>query len=123
VGLERAHAKFVGQGEGLTVVGFGLRNIGGIGVDMDDAKLVQSARLVAAFLELSGQVECLTGVLPGLSAASCQTTDLAEPYGPVGLTLQPTCTDTFADRLLQQRAPLNKAPLERSGIAQVRRNR
>ena len=41
VGLERAHAEFLGQGEGLLVVGFGLLGIGGIGVGMDDAKLVQ----------------------------------------------------------------------------------
>jgi hypothetical protein len=41
VGLERAHAEFVGQGEGLLVVGFGLRDIGGVGVGMEDAKLVQ----------------------------------------------------------------------------------
>ena len=29
VGHERAHAEFLGQGEGLLVVGFGLRGIGG----------------------------------------------------------------------------------------------
>ena len=68
-----------GQGQGLLVVGFGLRDIGGIGVGMDDAKLVQRERLVPAFLLLPGQVERLARVLPGLLAASRQTTDLAEP--------------------------------------------
>jgi len=40
VGLERAQAQLLGHGEGLLVVGFGLHNIGGIGVGLDDAKLV-----------------------------------------------------------------------------------
>src|SRR5262249_33637963 len=65
----------------------------------------------------------LAGILPGLLAVSCQTTDLTEPCDPVGQTKQPARVDTFADRLLQQRAPLREAPLERRGIAQARRNR
>ena len=123
VGHERAHAQFLGQGQGLLVVGFGLRDIGGIGVGLDDAKLVQRERLVPAFLLLPGQVERLACMLPGLLAASRQTTDLAEPCDPVGMTLQRARADTFADRLLQQRAPLREAPLERRGIAQARRDR
>ena len=115
MGHERAHAQFLGQGQGLLVVGFGLRDIGGVGVGLDDAKLVQRERLVPAFLVLPGQVERLAGVLPGLLAASRQTTDLAEPCDPVGMTLQRARADTFADRLLQQRAPLREAPLERRG--------
>jgi hypothetical protein len=35
-------------------VGCGRRDIGGLGVSMDDAKLVQRERLVPAFLLLSG---------------------------------------------------------------------
>ena len=104
-------------------MGFGLRGIGGIGVGLDDAKLVQRQRLVGAFFVLPGQVERLARVLPGLLAASRQTTDLAEPCNPVGMTIQRARTDTFADRLLQQRAPLRQAPLERRGIAQARRDR
>ena len=120
VGQERAHAEFLGQGEGLLVVGFGLRDIGGIGMGMDDAKLVQRLRLVARVLVLPGQVERLARVLPGLLAASRQTTDLAEPCDPAGMTSQRARADIFADRLLQQRAPLREAPLERRGIAQAR---
>ena len=82
VRLERAHAQCLGQGQSLLVVGFGLRGIGGIGVGMDNAKLVQRERLVTAFLLLPGQVERLARVLPGLLAASRQTTDLAEPCDP-----------------------------------------
>jgi hypothetical protein len=51
-------------------VGFALLNIWGIGVGMDDAKLMQRERLVAAFLVLLGQVERLVRMLPGLLAAS-----------------------------------------------------
>jgi hypothetical protein len=54
VGHKRAHAEFVGEGQGLSVVGFGLHDIGGIGVRMDNAKLVQRQRLVPAFLALPG---------------------------------------------------------------------
>jgi hypothetical protein len=91
-------------------------------VGLDNAKLVQRARLVPAFLLLPGQVECLVHMQPGLLAASRQTTDLAEPCDPGGKTYQPARADTFADRLLQQRAPLHEAPLERRGIAQTHRD-
>jgi hypothetical protein len=117
VGLERAHAQLVGQGEGLLVVGFGLCDSGGSGVGLDDAKLVQRERLVPTFLELPGQVKRLTRLLPGLLAASRQTTHLAEPRNRVGL--RRARADTFADRLFQQHTPLRKAPLERIGIAQA----
>src|SRR5262249_6442448 len=118
VGLERAHTEGVGQGEGLVVVGFGLHNIGGRGVGMDGAQLVQRVRLLPAFLLPPGQVERLMRVLPGLLAVSRQTPDLAEPYNPVSLLC--ALAETFASRLLQQRTPLREAPLERRGIAQAR---
>jgi len=59
-------------------VGFGLHDIGKVGVGLDNAKLVQRKRLLPACLLLPGQVECLVRVLPGLLAASCQTTDLTK---------------------------------------------
>jgi hypothetical protein len=79
VGLERVHAECLGQGLALLVVGFSLCGIGGIGVGMDNAKLVQRERLVPTCLLLPGQVERLVRVLPGFLAASRPTTDLAEP--------------------------------------------
>src|SRR5215831_4266242 len=90
---------------------------------MDDAKLVQRARLVPAFLLLSGQVKRLARVLPGLLATSRQTTDLAEPCDSAGIIFQRARADTFADRLLHKRTPLCKAPLQRIGIAQARHDR
>src|SRR5262245_47309392 len=101
----------------------GLLNIGGIGVRIDDAKLVQRERLEPAFLLLPGQVERLAGVLHGLLAASCQTTDLAEPCDPAGLRSQRAYAESYADRLFQQRAPLLDAPLERRGRAQASHER
>jgi len=70
VGYERAHTELFGQGQGLLVVGFGLQGIEGIGVGIDDAKLVQRARLVGTFFALPGQVERLVRMLPGLIAVS-----------------------------------------------------
>ena len=61
---------------------------------------------------LPGQVERLAGVLPGLLAASRQTTDLAEPCDPEGTISQRARADSFADRLLQQHAPLSEVPLQ-----------
>ena len=40
MGHKREHAQFLSEGEGLAVVGFGRRDIGGIGVGLDNAKLV-----------------------------------------------------------------------------------
>src|SRR5262245_20695447 len=117
MGLEWAHAEFVGQGEGLAIIGFGLRSIGGIGVGMDGAKLVQRQRLVPAFLLLPGQVKRLARMLPDLLAVSRQTTDLAELCNPAGMSFQRTRADTYADRFLQQHAPLHEAPPERIGRA------
>src|SRR5215470_5872501 len=70
VGLEWAHAEFLGQDQGLLVVSFGLRGIRGIGVDVDNAELMQRVCLLPACLLLPGQVERLARVLPGLRAAS-----------------------------------------------------
>jgi hypothetical protein len=70
MGHERAHAQCLGQSEGLPVVGSGLCDIGGGGVGMDNAKLVQRQRLIPACLLLPGQVKRLACVLPSLIAPS-----------------------------------------------------
>jgi hypothetical protein len=109
VRLERVHTKFLGQDQGLLVVGFGLHDIRGIGVGVDNAKLVQREHLIPSFLEL-----------PGLLTTSRQTTDLTELY-PVGSQTHAQ-GETFAGSLLEQRVPPREAPLERIGSAQVRRD-
>ena len=98
-------------------MGFSLRGIRRIGVGLDDAKLVQRARLLAAVFLLPGHVERLARVLPGLCTVSSQTTALAEPR-PIDCTMC-ACADAFADRLLQQCAPFREAPLECIGTAQA----
>ena len=60
VGLERAHAEFLGQGEGLVVVGFRLRDLRGFALRCDVAKEAQGIRLVAWFLA-RGEVERTPG--------------------------------------------------------------
>ena len=64
------HAKLLGQGKGLAVVGFCLRDIGGISVGLDDAKLVQCEPLLPTGLLLAGQVERLARVLQGFCPVS-----------------------------------------------------
>jgi len=69
----------------LLVVAFGLRDLGECGVGIDNAKLVQRARLVGTLFVLSGQDERLACVLQGLIAVSRKPTDLAEPGKLVGM--------------------------------------
>jgi len=90
-----------------------------LGAGLDGAKLVQRERLVPALLELPGQVERLARVLPGLLTAFRQPIDLAEPYNPVGMTLQRAWADIFPDRLLSCVGWLSVAPsvaLEQNAI-------
>ena len=55
VGLERAHAQFLGQGEGLAVVGFGLLALRGLAPRRNVAEEAQGIRLVAPFLVRTGE--------------------------------------------------------------------
>ena len=55
VGLQRAHAEFLGQGEGLAVVGFGLFDLWGLAPRRNVTEEAQGIRLVAAFLVLTGE--------------------------------------------------------------------
>jgi hypothetical protein len=50
VGLERAHAEFLGQGEGLLVVGFGMGDIWGMVLCGDLNEEPERIGLVSAFL-------------------------------------------------------------------------
>ena len=79
MGHEWAHAQLLGQDQGPLVVDFGRRAIEGVGVGVDDAKLVQRQCLIAAILRLPGQIERLARVLQGLCTMSLQATTLTEP--------------------------------------------
>ena len=61
VGLERAHAEFVSQGKGLTVVIFGLLALWGITPRRDVTEDPQGIRLVATFLARTGERQRLLG--------------------------------------------------------------
>jgi hypothetical protein len=63
VGLKRAHAEFLGQSEGMPVVGFGQGNIWEIVVQRGRPEEPQSPRLVTAFLAITGEHEGTLGEL------------------------------------------------------------
>jgi hypothetical protein len=54
MGLERAHAQFLGQGEGLLVVDFGLNGLWGLTLRRHRAEKPQGVSFVAAFLMGAG---------------------------------------------------------------------
>ena len=56
VGLERAHAQFLGQGEGLAVVVFGLLDLRRLAPRGNVAEEAQGIACVAPFLVCTGQL-------------------------------------------------------------------
>ena len=54
VGLERAHAEFLGEGEGLLVVGFGLLALRGLTLRRNVAEEAQGIRLEATLPDAHG---------------------------------------------------------------------
>ena len=61
MGLERAHAEFLGQGEGLLIVGLGLLDIRRLAPRCSVAEEAQGIRLVATFLVRTGMRQCMLG--------------------------------------------------------------
>ena len=59
VGLERAHAEFLGQG--LVVMDLGRLSLRGLAPCRNVAEEAQGIRLVAAFLVLTGECQCTLG--------------------------------------------------------------
>jgi hypothetical protein len=55
LGLERAHAEFLGQGKTLLVVSFGLRALRGLAPRRNVAEEVQRIRLLATLLLRTGE--------------------------------------------------------------------
>jgi hypothetical protein len=55
VGLERAHAEFVGQGEGLAVASFGLCDFWGLPMRGNITEEAQGIRLSAPLLVRTGE--------------------------------------------------------------------
>ena len=63
MGLERAHAQRLGEGEGLAVVAYGWLGLGGRLARRALAEEPQCPGLVAALLILAGELERLRGAL------------------------------------------------------------
>ena len=74
VGLERAHAEFVGQGEGLAVGDLRQRDFQGLTLCRNLTQEPQGPGLVAAFLLGPGEGEGARGVCAGLLPAVSQAT-------------------------------------------------
>ena len=77
VRLERAHAEFFGQGEGLLVVGLGRLDLWGIAVRGDLAEEPQGLGLVSPFFVLAGELEGTLGKLACVLHAAGQQIGLA----------------------------------------------
>ena len=88
VGLERAHAQFVGQGEGLPVVGFSLSALRRIAPRRNLAEEAQGIRLIAPFLVLTGECQRALGEGVGLLQAARQ--QMRFPQGETTVRLQTT---------------------------------
>ena len=73
VGLEWAHAEFVGQGEGLAVMGGGLADVRGRAMRGDLAEEAQGLRLVPAPGVGVGEVEEASGKRARLVDAADET--------------------------------------------------
>jgi hypothetical protein len=105
VGLEWPHAEILGQRQRIPIARLGLRDIWWAGLGMDGIELEQRVRLFSTRLQLSGPVERLTGVLPGLVNASGMKIDRAELAEVGGITAaRSACTEVIPVRLLCQGA-------------------
>jgi hypothetical protein len=99
VGLERAHAQFLGQSQGLLVGGYGLLNIRRHASRRNVAEEMQSICLVATFLVCMGMRQRLLGKDLRLFQAARQhlrfpqeeTTALLGSTLSIVVTCAPTC--------------------------------
>ena len=78
VGLQRAHANLLSQGESLVVVDFGLFNRWRIAAHRDLAEEAQGIRLVAAFLVRTGMCQGTLGQELRLLQATSQELRLSQ---------------------------------------------
>ena len=109
VGLEWPHAQRLGQRQRLPVARLGLLDVGGAGLGMDGTQLEQRERLFPRTFCCSGQVERLTGVLPGLVEASGEEIDRAELPEVGDITAaQRAGAEIVPARLLQERQALSE---------------
>jgi hypothetical protein len=71
VGLERAHAEFLGQGEGLAVGGCGRLDLREIAMHSDLTEEPECIGLLSTALEVTGARQGMPGQLAGVFQAAC----------------------------------------------------
>ena len=82
VGLERAHAQFLREGEGLAVAGFGLFDLLGMAMQRNLAEEAQRIRLITSFLVGTGKIEGTGGKRARLLQAAGAQMRLAQGGEP-----------------------------------------
>ena len=118
VGLERAHAEFLGQGEGLAVVGCSGFDLWRLVVRRNLAEEPQGVGFVAPFLMGSGELQGVLRLGVRLVQPAGQQIRLAQPDHPERMVEHETHRHGLLDRLLQQRQGLGGPSGERIGRPQ-----
>ena len=113
VGLKRAHAECVGQGEGLLVGGFGLFDLQSVAPRRDVAEEAQRIRLMAPFLVLTGMHERLLGEGEGVVQAIGQQMGLPQRESTQCLKDDRMHCRRLLHRLREQGYGVNDAPGQR----------
>ena len=112
VGHEWAHAEFVGQGEGLVVVSFGLLALRGLAPRRNVAEEAQGIRLVAPFLVLTGVRQRALGEDVGFLQAASQQLRLSQREPTERLKVHSFHYSRLFYRLREQRHGVGDAPAQ-----------
>ena len=123
VRLERAHAQFLGQGEGLAVVTGGGLALGGRLVRRALAQEPQGPGLVAALLVLAGEIDRLHGACVRVFQATRQQIHLTEAGDQERQRSQPAPGDRLLHPLFHQRQTRGDTPIQSIRYAQDLRPR
>src|SRR5262249_26903539 len=113
VGPEWTHAQFLGQGEGLLVVGFSLCNLWGLTLCRDLAEEPQGVGFMAPFLMRPRELQGPLRLGIRLIQAAGQQIRLAQPDYPERMVEHEMHRDGLLDHLLQQRQGLGDPSGER----------
>ena len=120
-GLKGTHAQFLGQGERLLVVRFGLLSLRRLSLRCNLAKEPQGIGFVAPFLMGPGELQGTLRLGAASSSRPAQQIRLAQPDHPERMVEHETHRDGLRDRLLQQRQGLGGPSGERIGRPQETR--
>jgi len=110
VRLQRVHAEFLGQGEGLLIVGLGLLDIRRLAPCCDVAEQTQGIRLIATFLALTGECQRTLGEGVRLLQAAGEHVHLPQVDATARLIAHSFRCDCLLQRLCEQRYGIGDAP-------------